>query len=301
MRFIQKIREAGLKGLIVYLRKFALKKFYHLIATVYRYPRYQNPTLSELQHIESTLISNGITPVDYRVDLNGFNAFQSEYQFGDRFYGGTGFIFIEKVLEHYLAFDLGLRSMPQGGYYIDVAAANSPWVKMLRDNGYKADAIDLEPSKHYSSLPYYHVMDATQTCYDPQSIDFVSLQCAFEMFIHDDDMKLIHELSRILKPGGSALICPLYMHIEYCGYCSPEYWYRKDFHDSNAELYVSPNSYGIPFSRKYDVAKLQQRVLETITQNDMNYKIRILRNGADIDPQVYCYFILEIQKKGDSK
>ena len=297
MKNIQKIKEAGLKGGIAFLKKVAHKKYYHLIATMFRYPKYQNPTPSDLQNIEKSLVSKDIIPADYRVDLNDFYAFQSQYQFGDQFYNGTGFIYTEKVLEHYIAYDLGLRKMPQGGHYIDIAACNSPWVKLLRDNGYKADAIDLEPSKLYSRLPYYHVMDATQTNFDTHSIDLVSLQCAFEMFLNNDDMKLIRELSRILKPGGSALICPLYTHIEYCGYCSPEYWHRKDLHDQNAKLYVSENSYGIPFSRKYDVAELQRRVLETITQNDMDYKIHILRNGTEIDPLVYCHFILELLKK----
>jgi len=140
-------------------------------------------------------------------------------------------------------------------------------------------------------------MDATQTDFETKSIDLVSLQCAFEMFRNDDDVKLIRELSRILKPGGIALICPLYMHIEYCGYCSPEYWHRKDLHDPNAKLYVSANSYGIPFSRKYDAAELQRRVLKTAEQNGMVFKIYVLRNGAEIDPMVYCHFILELQKK----
>jgi len=301
VNYIQKIKEAGVKGCFAYLKKVAHKKYYHLVATLCRYPEYQNPTLSELKHIEDTLVSKGVKTADYRVDVNDFNAFQSEYQFGDQFYGGTGFIYTEKVLEHYIAYDLGLRKMPQGGHYIDIAACNSPWVKLLRDKGYKADAVDLEPSKLYSGLPYYHVMDATQTNFETHSIDLVSLQCAFEMFINNDDMKLVRELSRILKPGGSALICPLYMHIKYCGYCSPEYWHLKDFHDQNAKLYVSANSYGIPFSRKYDAVELQKRVLETITQNDMDYKIHILRNGAEIDPQVYCYFILELFKKGSTK
>jgi SAM-dependent methyltransferase len=298
MNYIQKIKKAGLKGSIAYLNRIAHKEIYHLIAIICRYPEYHNPTQSELKHIEEALVSKDTKTADYRVDVNEFGAFQSQYQFGDQFYGGTGYIYTEKVLEHYIAFDLGLRKMPQGGQYIDIAACNSPWVKLLRDKGYRADAIDLVPSRLYSGLPYYHVMDATQTDFEANSIDLVSLQCAFEMFLNNDDMKLIRELSRILKPGGTAIICPLYMHAEYCGYCSPEYWNRKNFHDPDAKLFVSTGSYGIPFSRKYNAAELQRRVLETATQNDMDYKIYILRNGAEIDPMVYCYFILKLIKKG---
>lgn len=298
MHYIQKAKEIGLKGTMASLKRIAHKKYYHLNARVCRYPKYQNPTPSDLNKIEDSLVSQDIVPIDYRVNATHFNAFQDEYSFGDQFYGGKGHIYTEKVLEHYIAYDLGLRKMPKGGHYIDIAACNSPWVKLLREKGYKADAIDLEPSKMYSGLSYYHVMDATQTHFETHSVDLVSLQCAFEMFLNQGDIKLIRELGRILKPNGTAVICPLYMHIEYCGYCSPEYWHRKNLHDQGAKLYVSVNSYSVPFSRKYDCKTLQERVLSTTLENGMDYTIYILRNGAAIDPQIYCHFILVLRKKG---
>jgi hypothetical protein len=88
------------------------------------------------------MVLNNIKPVDYQVNKIDFYAFESEYHFGDQFYGGKGYIYTEKVLEHYIAYDLGIRKMPQGGHYVDFAACNSPWVKLLRNNGYNADAIE---------------------------------------------------------------------------------------------------------------------------------------------------------------
>ena len=270
MHYIQKAKDIGLKGTIASLKRIAHKKYYHLTAWVRCYPKYQNPTPSDLNKIEAALVSNDVSTIDYRVEVTDFNAFHAEYLFGDQFYCGKSYIYTEKVLEHYIAYDLGLRKMPQGGHYIDIAACNSPWVKLLREKGYKADAIDLEPSKFYSGLPYYHVMDATQTDFEAHSVDLVSLQCAFEMFLNKDDIELIRELGRILKPNGMAVICPLYMHIEYCGYCSAEYWHRKNFHDQGAKLYVSMNSYSVPFSRKYDCKTLRERVLATALENGMD-------------------------------
>jgi hypothetical protein len=42
---------------------------------------------------------------------------------------------------------------------------------------------------------------------------------------------------------------------------------------------------------------LQKKVLTPAAENGMDYTIYILRNGADIDPQIYCHFILVPQKR----
>jgi hypothetical protein len=84
------------------------------------------------------------------------------------------------------------------------------------------------------------------------------------------------------------------MHLEYCGYCSPDYWHRRDWHDPEAKLYVRPNLLDIPFSRKYDPVTLEKRVLNRIRQNGMAYKLHVLKNGRAVHPEIYCHFILEI-------
>ena len=297
VKIISKIKQKGIRASFKYLKKFFVRRYFYLIAKLKRYPEYKNPTEDDLKLIERTLISDGISIVDYWVNIEDFDAFNSEFQFGNQFYGGTGSLFKEKMLEHYIAYDLGLRRLPKGSRYVDIAACNSPWVKLLREKGYQADAIDILPSTLYAGLPYYLVMDATKTNFEEESIDLASLQCAFEMFIHDDDSKLIDELNRILTPGGKAIICPLYMHKEYCGYCSPEYYNRDDLKDLKAILYVSLKAFGIPFSRKYDDKALQERVLTRVINHNMYFQLYALRNGHEIDHQIYCHFILELGKK----
>ena len=140
-------------------------------------------------------------------------------------------------------------------------------------------------------------MDATATTFPDQSVSCASLHCAFEMFAGDDDMGLIKELSRVLVKGGRALIIPLYMHTHYCGYTTREFRFRAEKLAKDAHLYLRRDMCGIPFSRKYDVGKLMERVLLPAAEHGLEYRIYVLRNGRDVSTHVYCHFILELVKK----
>ena len=62
-----------------------------------------------------------------------------------------------------------------------------------------------------SSLPFYRADNATRTSFPSASITGASLQCAYEMFMRNDDTLLVEEVARMLKPGGKVAILPLYM------------------------------------------------------------------------------------------
>ncbi|HOV90155.1 MAG TPA: methyltransferase domain-containing protein [Syntrophorhabdaceae bacterium] len=193
---------------------------------------------------------------------------------------------------------LGLNYYTDGSIYIDVAGADSPWAKLIRDiydGRIISYSIDIKPSKRFSKYDFYVKMDATKTNFNNNSIDGVSLQCAFEMFIGNDDIALIKELKRILKPLGKAVILPLYMHTHSCHYASPDF-YGKGLGDKDSIEYIRWDCYGIPSSRKYSAQKLKARILDLITDLGLKYKIYVLRNKEEISEEIYLHFILEIEK-----
>jgi SAM-dependent methyltransferase len=133
-------------------------------------------------------------------------------------------LLIRKLLEHWITRDLlGLKSYSPESLYVHIAACNSPWARVLREKrGLAAFAVDLsEVGKLYKDLSYYRVADATSTSFENSSVSGASLQCAYEMFTGDNDTQLIKELNRIWKPGGKAIVTPLYMHTHYCAYSTP--------------------------------------------------------------------------------
>lgn len=166
---------------------------------------------------------------------------------------------------------------------------------LLRKAAIEAFSIDLAPTGPYADLPYYECQDATRTRFSDASIGSASLQCAFEMFIGDQDTGLIRELSRTLRAGGRAVIVPLYMHTHACYYQTPEYLGRV-FGDSGATAYVRRDCWGIASSRKYSSATLIQRVWRPALDAGLVPSLRIVRNAREIYPLAYVYFILILDK-----
>lgn len=257
---------------------------------------YVAPNRDELCQIENDLVRMGIRVDPFVLDVQDFEKFSQEFRFPADYHGGAGTaIYVEKVLEHYVAWKLLELESDARQPYIDVAACASPWAKLLRDAGYESFAIDLAPNEAYSDLPYYEEQDATRTRFLSESIGSASLQCAFEMFSGPQDTQLIHELARVLKPGGRALIAPLYMHTHACYYQSPEFAGRVEG-DVGATGYIRRGCWGVPSSRKYSYATLLERVWRPSQEVGLFPEIKVIRNAGDIHPNAYLHFVLVLSK-----
>lgn len=257
--------------------------------------QYCGPTDNELVRIEELLVGEGIPMNDFNVNMDDYKLFQKQIPFPADYHGGReGGVWNEKILEHYIAYKLLVLAEFNQGIYVDVAAGGSPWAMLLRQHGgVQAFALDIKVRPPYNKLFYYRCEDATATTFPDSSVRGISLQCAYEVFGVDDDIRLLYEIRRILQPGGRAIILPLYMHTHYCCYSSPEH-FGRGLSDKGAKEYINWNSRGVHSSRKYDVHQLKKRVLDTISATGMQYRIFVLRNKEDVAADVYCHFILEI-------
>jgi hypothetical protein len=270
--------------------------------TAWRYrniPRYANPAPVELETIERDLVKLGVTIKDYAPSVGDFKKFKNEKWFPADYHGGlSGGVWDEKLLEHWISSErLALMDYSPKDIFVDVAAASSPWALSLRERKeISAYAIDLcIVGERYCHLPYYRVENATKTAFDKESVKGASLHCAYEMFMGEDDTQFIHEVGRILQPGGKVVILPLYTHTHYCAYSTPEY-FGKGYCDAGAKEYVRMDCNGVPSSRKYNAAMLKQRVLDPIENEGMEYNLMALRNKKELGSNIYCHFILEITR-----
>ena len=299
MNLVEKIRRHGIAGSAkICLNKLKIKSGY-IKWRFRRAPVYANPTPAELAQIEQGLVDLGTELHEYNPSPAEFHAFQAQGWFPPDYHGGKcSDVWDEKLLEHWIASEsLGVMHYGPQDIYVDLAAAASPWAQALRERkNINAYAIDLyEVGQAYGHLEYYRLENATATTFADGSVSGASLQCAYEMFMGQDDTKLIEELERILKPGGKVVILPLYMHTHYCAYSTPEY-FGKGYSDPIAKEYVRLDCSGVPSSRKYDPLMLKKRVLDPIVAAGLGYKLSVLRNKNQLGKGIYCHFILEIEK-----
>jgi SAM-dependent methyltransferase len=292
---LQRLREKGARGTIKALAARATRPLH--LARVRGAAEYLSPTDAELMEIEARLRKLGIDVRDYVVDRRAFDAFKARFPFPSGYHGGDeSGVYEEKLLEHFVAWDLlGFETQPSLPY-MDVAGASSPWARLLRDQGIEAYSIDLSPHPAFANLSYYIKGDATKMPWGQGSVGSASLQCAYEMFLADSDMRLLAELSRVLKPSGRVVIVPLYMHTHACFYQSPEY-FGQPIGDAGATPYVRRHARGVPASRKYSPETLLERVWKPAHAAGLTPEVRVLRNKRDLGSGIYLHFALTLEKR----
>lgn len=282
-------------GLRRHILRPALRQFHRLRS--YGAPEYHGPDATQMDAIATGFQNLDIPVQALRVPPDSFREFQKRLRFPPDYHGGVnGGVYEEKLLEHYLAYELnGLAKFESADIYVDVAACTSPWARMLRESGIQAWAIDLQVSPSFAELDYYQQQDATRTSFASASVRGMSLQCAFEMFCGDDDWRFIDECARILAPGGICVISPLYMHTHYCGYSTPEYFGRGHA-DPGAREYIRHGFTGVPFSRKYDPATLASRILKRADAAGLQHTLYRLVEQETLGKGIYCEFVLRLDK-----
>lgn len=103
----------------------------------------------------------------------------------------------------------------------------------------------------------------------------------------------LEHIEPVQKPGCKGMILPL--RTRYRTYASPKY-FGEGHSDTTATEYVRIECGVIRSLRKYDAAMLTRRILAPIRSAGMKYRLLILRNKAELGNEIYCHFILEIER-----
>ena len=104
----------------------------------------------------------------------------------------------------------------------------------------------------------------------------------------------MRELGRILSPGGSAAIIPLYVSNTYRILTNPYYWLKRGVpKEAGCQVTVSAD-YWESHGRFYDWEALERRVLQPLKRAGLNYEfIRVMvPPGIDYPP----FMVLKIMK-----
>ena len=257
---------------------------------------YRSPEGAELDEIDAAFRERGIALRAWRLDPQALGRFKALHPFPHDYHGGIGSrVWDEKLLEHFVAWSVLDLGRP-GVRYVDVAGASSPWATLLRARGAEAYCVDLRVHAAYRGLDYYLECDATRLPWPDASIDAMSLQCAYEMFLGDSDTRFVKEAARVLRPGGKVAVVPLYMHTHPCYYSTPEH-YAKDCGDPGATKYLRKDAWGVPASRKYTAGTLAERVLAPAAAAGLDAEVSVLQNPAEGGAGIYLRYFLTLTRR----
>lgn len=251
---------------------------------------------SDVYSIVKEFKSLGICVIEENINIGAFKKWMQEYPEIVANYASHNDVKIEKILEHYLVFEY--LNIKKYDVYIDIAACNSPFAKILNKygvNGYEQDLIypagikNRKIGGNASSLP---VPD--------DFADVLSLQCAFECFQGNSDVGFIKETGRVLKKGGRLGIVPLYMDNEYFVKTGPKYDKRKVKVEKEAKwIWRDDEWVEEPFSRHYSPVSFKKRVYDNLI--GMNGEILFFSNLQEIskafdNQKIYCHFMFRAFK-----
>lgn len=236
-----------------------------------------------------------VEPVD--IDIPDFERWLNDFPEIRRHYENMGDVFIEKCLEHYMTYRL--LNISAGNIYIDIASSRSPWSEILNaQGGIKAYRLDLSFPKGINGIDIG--ADAGNTKLPDGFASVLSLQCAYECFMGDADIRFVREASRILDRKGRYGIVPLYLSDVHFVSTSPYCNQAEVIIEPEARKVWRDDEYKVPFSRHYSPESFAARIYSTIPA-DMEGKILYFKNLADMmrhypGQKLYCFFVFLCEK-----
>lgn len=262
-------------------------------------PKVPDLSLDDLENIEKRLAEyTDVIRIDW-FDEREFDNYEQGLGFQDEYFKDSNARYRRKIMEYYCVDRLLKFGMwnPQD-IYVDVGASGSPFARHLRERrDITAYAVDLDEGK-YAGLPYYIKGDATKMHFKDGTVRGISAQSAFEMFAGNADTGLVREIARCLRPGGMAVICPLYMHRQYLSTVSPNYYHTGSADENSLECIRTDCRGGIPMARFYDAKTLDRRILATARRCGLKTTVYSLpQELVEKDGFVYLKFILCLEKE----
>lgn len=197
----------------------------------------------------------------------------------------------EKTLEHYVAAQL--LQLKKDQVYLDVAAEQGVAAQVYeRLYGVRPLVQDLayEPGMHGNRIGG----DAANLPLEDASVDAIALHCAFEHFENDSDSRLIGELGRVLKPGGRAVIIPLYLCQFPACLTDPRLSVPGGVHFDEGAVLIALRTWPNRHGRFYDGKSLVERVWRHCRGLEM--KVLVCGNYGEVGPGCYLRYVAFFQK-----
>lgn len=199
---------------------------------------------------------------------------------------------IEKYLEHFISVEL--LGKYDSGLLIDVASWRSFFPTLMRRAGYRVIVQDLvyREGLHDDTLG----CNAASFPLPDESVDAMTLHCSFEHFEDRADIGFLNEASRLLKPGGKAVIIPLYLNEMQLTWVDPYYLARNEAPHEAGAIWQPAIGYSNRFGRMYSPTTFVERIVNTVRTTRLSATLWTVERAVDISPDCYLQFALVLEK-----
>lgn len=247
------------------------------------------------EKVELAFLEQGIVPVPYSVDVGAFRKFVEKARYPD---GAYGDYFVEKTLEHFISFQFS--DINEHSLVVDVANAGSSFPNIMNDIfGCKVISNDLAFAPGEFVVESWHTRIGCNACNLPlkdESVDLITIHCALEMFENNDDINLVKEATRVLKPRGKMVIIPLYMNEIHHIFRDPKNSRKiQPETDEGSILIYRNNFWGVAFARFYSVDAFCKRILLNV-KGKMQFKLFKIINAESVGKNVYLSWFGVLEK-----
>ncbi|MEZ2320221.1 MAG: glycosyltransferase [Microcoleus sp.] len=243
--------------------------------------------------ISSSFRQLGIEVVDYLVDIIEYKKYFQDASYLKNF-PEYHFSLPEKSLEHYLA--IQLLNLSSSDIYIEVAS-EAPIAPKIYQRLY-----GVKSYVHSSAYPsgINQDMIGGNVTNLPLSDGFATKIAVhtFSNFEEDADMGFIKDAARLLKPGGSVCILPLYLFDKYAVQTDPVTAISTGGvkFEEDAMVYCSLG-WGHRHARFYDPQHFFDRICRNL--NGLKLKIYRIKNAKEVDESCYIQFAAVLEKPLD--
>ncbi|WP_293154193.1 MULTISPECIES: glycosyltransferase [unclassified Microcoleus] len=243
--------------------------------------------------ISSSLRQLGIEVVDYLVDIIEYKKYFKDAGYLKNF-PEYQFSLPEKSLEHHLA--IKLLKLSSSDIYIEVAS-EAPIAPKIYPRLYGVTSYVHSPAYPFGINQEMIGGNATNLPLPDGFATKIAVH-TFPSFEEDADMGFIKEAARLLKPGGSLCILPLYLFDEYAVQTDPVTAISTGGvkFEEDAVVYCSLG-WGHRHARFYDPQHLFDRICRNL--NGLKLKVYRIKNSKQVDESCYIQFAAVLEKPLD--
>lgn len=248
--------------------------------------------IPDVKYINGELEKLEIHSKSYSIDSNSFIPYyeRAVQTWPLKYQEGYGDLFKEKVLEHYIS--KSILRFDSDDIYVDIGAGSAYFYSGIIADKYECQGYSMDYEYPEGINGNKISCDATDTSLTDDFCTKATLHCAFETFENENDILLLNELARIIKPAGEFVIVPLYVHQEAHILSSPTIsTYPISYHD---EKRVWRRNFARA-SRFYSPYTLKRRVISQL--KEFTYTVYHITNIKEVVPNGYCYYVLHCRKK----